>query len=323
MEQIHYIYKITFLKGKLKGHYYIGKRTSVIRKRKLEWSNFSDPIEWAKNDAMFDNYTGSGRIPMDYFKKYNKELGVTFNKEIICFSDSFEDNRINEEKIIGDKYKTDPLCTNITKGGLCENPRNGKLSYTYGRVVSEEMKKHLSELNKERCKYMEMPWKGKHKTEEEKKQISLKLKEYYKTHKSHMYGKKHTDEAKLKNSESTKKRWENDECRNIMLESIRNYWKNNESPLIGTHLSEERKQKLSEYFRGKPNPKNKGKNNGMYGKTPPNARKIIQLTIDDVFIKEWNSIDEACRALSLHSSNIHKVCNGKRKTCGGFHWKYK
>jgi len=61
----------------------------------------------------------------------------------------------------------------------------------------------------------------------------------------------------------------------------------------------------------------------MYGKTPQNARKIIQLTLDDIFIKEWNSLDEASRTLSLHSSNIFKVCNGERKTCGGFHWKYK
>lgn len=85
MEQIHYIYKIMFLKGSLKGCYYIGKRTSVIRKKKMEWANFSDPIEWAKNDVMFDNYVGSGRVPRDYFKKYGKELGVTFNKEIIFF----------------------------------------------------------------------------------------------------------------------------------------------------------------------------------------------------------------------------------------------
>ena len=61
----------------------------------------------------------------------------------------------------------------------------------------------------------------------------------------------------------------------------------------------------------------------MYGKTPPNAKKIIQLTIDDIFIREWNSMHEAARTLSLQVPNIFKACNGERKTCGGFHWKYK
>lgn len=323
MEQIHYIYKITFLKGKLKGHYYIGKRTSVIRKRKLEWSNFSDPIEWAKNDVMFDNYAGSGRIPKDYFKKYDKKLGITFNKEIICFSDSFESNRINEEKIIGDKYKTDPLCTNITKGGLCENPRNGKLSYTYGRIVSEEMKKYLSEINKERCKHIEMPWKGTHKTEEEKKQISLRLKNFYKNNDSPWKGKKHTEESKRSNSIAHKELWKNEEYRTKTMNSLREYWNNHESPNIGKHHSEETKEKLSRYFKGKSNPKNKGEKNGMYGKLPANAKKVIQLTQDDIFIKEWPSLKEAAKELGLSSPNILKVCTGERKKCGGFKWKYK
>lgn len=38
----------------------------------------------------------------------------------------------------------------------------------------------------------------------------------------------------------------------------------------GTHLTKEHKQKLSNYFKGKPNPKNKGELNGMYGKVPWN-----------------------------------------------------
>lgn len=352
MEQIHYIYKITFLKGKLSGHYYIGKRTANVRKKKFEWSNFSNPIEWAKNDVMFDNYTGSGKIPRDYFKKYKKEIGITFDKEILCFSNNFEENRINEEKIIGDKYKNDPLCTNITKGGLCENPRNGKLSYSYGRVMTEKMKKHLSELAKKRCKEKGMPWTGKKLTDEEKEKISLKLKEYYKNHKSSNLGRKFTDESKeklsnsikkfyinnpdkrpigRKNSEKSKilnsithkKMWENDNYRKNVITGIKNYYDKNESPLKGKKISEERKKQLSDYFKGRPNEKNRGENNGMYGKTPSNARKIIQLTTEDIFIKEWDSIKHASDSLGLATANISKVCKGERKKCGGFHWKFK
>ena len=292
----------------------------------MEWANFSDPIEWAKNDVMFDNYTGSGIVPRDYFKKYGKELGVTFNKEIIYFSKTFEENALIEENIIGDSYKTDPKCVNLVKGGMCGDPSkmsDEERKTMYKRVLSEDARRRISEANKKRCAKTPMPWKGKKRTDEEKKRISEKLKEYFKTHKSPNIGRKNSEESKIKNSNNLKILWQNEDFREKTLSKIREYWKTHSSPNLGTHLSEERKKKLSEHFKGKPNPKNKGENNGMYGKTPANARKIIQLTLDDIFIKEWNSLDEASRTLSLHSSNIYKVCNGERKTCGGFHWKYK
>ena len=353
MEQIHYIYKITFLKGSLNGHYYIGKRTSPIRKKKMEWANFSDPIEWAKNNVMFDNYVGSGRVPRDYFKKYGKELGVTFNKEIILFSKSFEENALIEENIIGDNFKNDPKCVNLVKGGMCGDPSKMSVEERkakYKRVLTEEGRKRLSEFHKERCSKIPMPWKGKKRTEDEKKRISESLKKYYSEHKKigkpfsdeskeklskslkNFYennpdkrpiGRKNSEHSKLKNSITHKKMWENKEYREKCIVSLKKYWSTHQSPSLGTHLSEERKQKLSEYFKGRPNPKNKGENNGMYGKVPANARKIIQLSKENTFIKEWESIHEAARTLSLQDSNIYKVCNGERKTCGGFHWKYK
>jgi len=355
MEQIHYIYKITFLKGSLKGFYYIGKRTSVIRKKKMEWANFSDPIEWAKNDVMFDNYAGSGKIPRDYFKKYGKEFGITFNKEIILFSKTFEKNALSEENIIGDKYKSDPKCVNLVRGGMCGD--SSKMSdkerkTKFKRVLTEDGRKRLSEFHKERCSKIPMPWKGKKLTDKEKEQISKKLKEYFKTHKAPLlgkhlseetkeklskslkefyiknpdrrpFGRKPTERSKMLNSKTHKELWKNKEYREKMISSLKKYWATHDSPIIGTHLTEERKKKLSEYFKGRPNYKNKGENNGMYGKIPANAKKVIQLTEEDVFIKEWNSISEASRTLKLHSSNIFKVCVGERKTCGGFHWKYK
>lgn len=36
----------------------------------------------------------------------------------------------------------------------------------------------------------------------------------------------------------------------------------------------------------------------------------------------WSSIIEAQRQLKIKDSNIIKVCNGKRKTAGGYVWKY-
>ena len=269
MEKIHYIYKLTFLKGSIKGCYYIGKRTSTIRKKKMEWANFSNPIEWAKNDVMFDNYCGSGRIPKDYFKKYGKEFGVTFNKEILYFSDTFEENSLLEQKIIGDKYETDPMCVNLVKGGMCGDPSKmdaEERKNKYKRVLTEEGRKRLSEFHKERCSKIPMPWKGKKKTEEEKKKISLNLKKYYSEHESHNIGRKmseetkkklsksikefyiknpdkrpigrkNSEESKIKNSITHKKMWENEEYREKCIKASKLYWSTHPSPCLGTQLS--------------------------------------------------------------------------------------
>lgn len=50
--------------------------------------------------------------------------------------------------------------------------------------------------------------------------------------------------------------------------------------------------------------------------------KIIQMDMDGNFIKEWNSIKEASCVLGIDNSCITKCCKGKRKSCGGFTWKY-
>jgi len=61
---------------------------------------------------------------------------------------------------------------------------------------------------------------------------------------------------------------------------------------------------------------NNGKMNGGY-----NKRKIIQLTLDGEFIKEWNSIIKAKNKLKI--SAISQCCRGLYKTAGGFKWHYK
>ena len=48
---------------------------------------------------------------------------------------------------------------------------------------------------------------------------------------------------------------------------------------------------------------------------------VLQFSLDGKFIKEWVSGREAQRELKIF--DIHRVCNGYRKTAGGFIWKYK
>ena len=50
---------------------------------------------------------------------------------------------------------------------------------------------------------------------------------------------------------------------------------------------------------------------------------IIQLSMNNEFIKEWESAAEASRTLAIDSSAITKVLKRKLKSTGGFKWKYK
>jgi hypothetical protein len=51
--------------------------------------------------------------------------------------------------------------------------------------------------------------------------------------------------------------------------------------------------------------------------------KIIQLTKDNVFVREWNSATEVENKLGIYRSNINHVLKGKLKSTGGFKWMYK
>lgn len=48
------------------------------------------------------------------------------------------------------------------------------------------------------------------------------------------------------------------------------------------------------------------------------SKKVICIEINEIF----NSTGEAARELGINKSHISDCCNGKRKTTGGYHWKY-
>lgn len=96
---IHYIYKIIFLRGFPTGRYYLGKRS------------------FNGNDLSEDSYSGSGSFCKAYFKAYGKRLGDTYLKEILEINPSSKINSDREITVIGDLWKTDPLCMNLMPGG--------------------------------------------------------------------------------------------------------------------------------------------------------------------------------------------------------------
>lgn len=51
-------------------------------------------------------------------------------------------------------------------------------------------------------------------------------------------------------------------------------------------------------------------------------KKVQQYDKNNNLLTEFNSIKEASKITGINQSNIGQVCSGKRKTAGGFIWKY-
>lgn len=82
------------------------------------------------------------------------------------------------------------------------------------------------------------------------------------------------------------------------------------SRLKGSKLTEEHKERISLSRIGEKNP--------FWGKPTHNAKKITCLETGEIF----DSIHRASIAYNLQHQNISKCCNGKRNTCGGYHWMF-
>ena len=52
------------------------------------------------------------------------------------------------------------------------------------------------------------------------------------------------------------------------------------------------------------------------------GRKVNQYNKNNNFIKTWNSIADVKRTLNIDSSLIVRCCKGKKKSAGGYIWKY-
>lgn len=79
-----------------------------------------------------------------------------------------------------------------------------------------------------------------------------------------------------------------------------------------------RKERISEGNKGKKRTEESKQKIGDASKKP-----ILQYTLDNVFIKEFDSATTADKDLKINQSSITKCCKGKLKTSGGYIWKYK
>ena len=87
---------------------------------------------------------------------------------------------------------------------------------------------------------------------------------------------------------------------------ISDYWKGNKNRLNKKH-TQETKDKISQ---------------SKKGTIPHNIKKIKQYTMDGDFIKEWASSAQAGREFKMSQGNLSMAANNKRKSAGGFIWKW-
>ena len=88
-------------------------------------------------------------------------------------------------------------------------------------------------------------------------------------------------------------------------------YKGKNNPMYGKHLTEEHKRKISEAKKGKANYHTKT----LY-------KKIDQYDLSGNYIKTWESISSIEKELNIKGTHISRVCRGKRKTTGGYVFKY-
>lgn len=54
-----------------------------------------------------------------------------------------------------------------------------------------------------------------------------------------------------------------------------------------------------------------------------NAKRVLQFDLKGNLIKSWACIMDIERNIGINHRHISSVCKNKRKTCGGYIWKYK
>ena len=148
-------------------------------------------------------------------------------------------------------------------------------------------------------------------------------------------GSQYSDESRQRMSESQKELWKNSEHKEQKREFYIKAWANEEYKasrsgenhhFYGKHLSEEHRQKISNSSKGKiGRPLSKEHREALrksnLGQTPHNKNstpvRCIELNL------EFKDAITAGKELNIKSPNhVIDVCQGRRKTCGGYHFEF-
>jgi len=86
---------------------------------------------------------------------------------------------------------------------------------------------------------------------------------------------------------------------------------------LGKKVSKEEIYRLQNLCKGKKQTQSHKENAAKF-----RMKSVIQLSLQDIFIKKWKSMKQAQEELGIFTTNIGNCCMGKAKTAGGFKWKY-
>lgn len=94
---------------------------------------------------------------------------------------------------------------------------------------------------------------------------------------------------------------------------------------IGRVVSEETRKRQSESHKGKKLPEEQRKKISESGKISQRkckAVRVIQFDLDGNQIRIWDCMTDITEELGISQPHICSCCKGKRKTTGGFKWRY-
>ena len=232
--------------------------------------------------------SGSGYKSNPYF--YNSILKYgwdNFSHEIIVTNLTQDEANEIEKQLINEMNTTNPeYGYNLTYGGESNIP---------SEETKQKMRENHADYNGENN-----PFYGKHLTEEHNKKLQDGHREKCSGENHPFYGKKHSQETIEKIRKAHLKENLSIETLEKMKLSHRDMHGEN-NHMFGKHHSEETKQKIH-------NANKKG--------------KIIQLTKEGVFIKEWECLMSVEKELGVSHSNIASCCKGIYKFAYGFKWMY-
>ena len=148
-------------------------------------------------------------------------------------------------------------------------------------------------------------------------------------------GSKYSEESRKKMSETHKELYKDEKNIEILKQNGLKVWANEEyrksrsgenHPLYGKHLSEDIRKKISDSNKGKAKPPRTKKHcdaisNAKLGKDPPNKNNtpVKCIELNQIF----KDAITAGKELNIKCPNhVIDVCNGRRKTCGGYHFEF-
>ena len=185
----------------------------------------------------------------------------------------------------------------------------GELAPSYGRKLSDEAKKKISEANR-----------GKIVSNETRKKLSETRKRMNLVgENSSMYGKHHTDDTKTRLSELASARMKNNELRGQISSTLKEYYKNHDNSRKGKTWDDEHKKYMSELKKN-----DKENTHRLIQMSKENMIPVNQYDLHGNFIKQFNSILEAEKETGANHVVIIRCCKRHKnsKSAGGFQWRY-